>query len=437
MFQAAIVGRPNVGKSTLFNCLTRTRRSIVGDEPGITRDRIYGSVEYAGKKFSLVDTGGMIPRESALVAPEIFKQALVAVEESDLVLLVVDGQAGLTPTDQELLELLRRTGRKLWLVINKVDSLKHEDRVLPFFEMAAERMFPVSGEHKFGVDDLLDEIARLAGVAAEKEVERPDEVRIAVVGRPNVGKSSIVNLLCGQARVIVSEVPGTTRDSVDTLIRREGRCYRLVDTAGIRRKGRTEGMAEKLGVVMAQRALRQADVAVLVIDGVEGPTKLDAAIAGYAIEAGNSVLVVVNKWDLVKEREQAIKQFRDEIARRMKFLDFAPLDFISARTGQRVVKILDNAARAAAARRVRVPTAALNDFFQTELRESYLDSFPDKRFKIKYITQVSVAPPTFVLFAGTRDVHFSHRRFIVNRLREHFGFYATPVRLLVRGGNRS
>ncbi|HEY3128625.1 MAG TPA: ribosome biogenesis GTPase Der [Acidobacteriota bacterium] len=432
MFQVAILGRPNVGKSTLFNRLTRKRRAIVGDEPGITRDRIYGVAEWNDRKFTVVDTGGMLPRDPESIVSEIFKQAITAINESDLLLLMVDAQTGPTPLDEELLQLLRKTGKEIWLVVNKVDLPQHEAWMNPFYRMGAKQMFAVSGEHKVGVDELMNQISKRA--AATPDVPQAEEVSIAIVGRPNVGKSSIVNFLCGQERVIVSEAPGTTRDSVDTLIRRDGRSFRLVDTAGIRRKGKTEAMAEKLSVVMARKSLRQADVAVVVVDGVEGPTKLDAAIAGYAVEEGCSVLLAVNKWDLVANRAEMGKTFQDEISRRMKFLDFAPVDFISAKTGQRVVKILDHAARAAEARRLRIPTPDLNDFFHRQIRESHLDSFPDKKFKVKYITQVGTSPPTFVLFVNSRKIHFSQRRFVVNRLREEFGFYATPIRLLVRSG---
>ncbi|MBI4456789.1 MAG: ribosome biogenesis GTPase Der [Acidobacteria bacterium] len=434
MFQAAILGRPNVGKSTLFNRLTRSRRAIVSNEPGITRDRIYGSVEWNGKKFTVVDSGGMIPGESELMVSEIFKQAAVAAQESDLLLLLMDARTGPTPTDEELLQFLRKTGKEIWLVVNKIDSPKHEDWIIPFYELGIDRIFPVSAEHKLGVEELVSEIAQRANVAPE--TRQREEVRIAIVGRPNVGKSSIVNLLCGEERVIVTDLPGTTRDTVDTLIRREGRCFRLIDTAGIRRKGKTEAMAEKLSVVMARKSLRQADVAVLVVDALEGPTKLDATIAGYAVDEGCSVLIAVNKWDLVTNRAEMAQKFREEIARRMRFLEFAPVDFISARTGQRVVKILDRALRATQARKLRIPTAQLNDFFQREVRGSYLDSFPDKKFKIKYITQVSTGPPTFVLFASPPRIHFSHRRFVINRLRERFDFYATPVRLVIRSDRR-
>ncbi|HEV8132187.1 MAG TPA: ribosome biogenesis GTPase Der [Acidobacteriota bacterium] len=434
MYQVAILGRPNVGKSTLFNRLIRSRRSIVGDQPGITRDRIYGLVEKNGKKFAVVDTGGMIPRESELIASEMFKQATVALQESNLLLLMVDAQTGPTPLDEELLQYLRKTGKELWLVVNKVDVPGHEDRVAPFYQLGTKRIFPVSAEHKIGIEDLVTEIAQR--VEESTEAAWQEETRIAIVGRPNVGKSSIVNFLCGQQRVIVGEAPGTTRDSVDTLIRREGRSFRLVDTAGIRRKGKTEAMAEKLSVVMARKSLSQADVAVVVIDGVEGPTKLDAAIAGYALDEGCSILVGVNKWDLVINRAQAVLEFQQEISRRMKFLDFAPVDFISARTGQRVVKILDHAARAAQARQLRISTSELNEFFHKKIKQSYLDSFPDRKFKVKYITQVSTAPPTFVLFANSPKIHFSHRRFVINRLREQFDFYATPIRLLVRSSGQ-
>ncbi|MBI2821354.1 MAG: ribosome biogenesis GTPase Der [Acidobacteria bacterium] len=435
MYQVAILGRPNVGKSTLFNRLTGKRRAIVGDQPGITRDRIYGSVEWNGRTFQVVDCGGMVPDDPELVVSEIFKQASVAIRESALLLLLVDGQTGPMPADEELLRFLRKTGKEIWLVVTKIDAPKHESRIFPFYEFGVDCIFPVSAEHKLGVESLVAEICeRVTGGGAREE--ETEEVRIAIVGRPNVGKSSIVNFLCGSERVIVTDVPGTTRDAVDTLIRRGGHCYRLIDTAGIRRKGRTEALAEKLSVVMARKSLRQADVAVLVLDGVEGPTKLDAAIAGYAVEEGCSVLLVVNKWDLVSNRAEAAPRFQDEISRRMKFLDFAPVEFISARTGQRVVKILERALEAASSRKVRISTAELNDFLQREIRQAFLQSGSDKTLKVKYITQVSVGPPTFILFASASRLHFSHRRFIINRLRERFGFYATPVRLLVRSSRR-
>jgi GTP-binding protein len=431
MYQVAVLGRPNVGKSTLFNRLTRSRRSIVGDEPGITRDRIYATVEADGRRFTLVDCGGMVPRESELIPSEIFKQAMLAIEQSDLLLLMVDGRTGPLPLDEELLQHLRKTGKEIWLVVNKIDSLVQENLPAAFHSLGVAEMFPVSCEHGIGVIELA---SRLAARAGEAPIEaESDEIRIAIVGRPNVGKSSIVNLLAGEERVIVTDVPGTTRDAVDTLIRREGRSFRLIDTAGIRRKGKTEAMAEKLSVVMARKSLTQADVAVLILDGVEGPTHLDAAIGGYAFEEGCSVLVAVNKWDLVEDRSEAALRIEGEIGRRMKFLEFAPIDFISARTGQRVVRILDRAVKAAEARRLRIPTARLNEFFEKEVAP-FLQSVADSKFKVKYVTQASTAPPTFVLFTSAARLHFSHQRFIVNRLREHFDFFATPIRLRLRSG---
>ncbi len=433
MFQVAIVGRPNVGKSTLFNRLCGSRRSIVGDEPGITRDRIYGVARSGGKAVSVLDTGGLIPEAQALIPGGILRQVEAAIRESALVLLVVDGRAGVTPLDEQLLPMLRKTGKPVFTVVNKIDGPELEAYAAPFYAFGTAGVFPVSAEHSRGLGDLVDAVMARAGEGPE-EPAAEEEVRIAVVGRPNVGKSSLVNRMLGFERSIVTDIPGTTRDSVDTLVRREGRRYRIVDTAGIRRKGKTEGLAEKISVVMAQKSLRDADVALLLLDAEEGVTKLDAAIGGYALESGCSVIIVLNKWDLVEGKDtHTLETFRASVERRMKYLSFAPIITVSAVTGQRVSKIFDLVDQAGAARKVRVPTGTLNNLFVPDLAEQFSSRNPNMKLGIRYITQARSDPPTFVVFCSGREkLHFSTERYLVNRLREHFGFFAAPVRIQQR-----
>src|SRR5918911_347890 len=366
----AVVGRPNVGKSTLFNRLVGERRAIVGDEPGITRDRIYGEAEWSGRRFSVVDTGGIVPDETAVIPANILKQAEYAIREACALVWVVDARAGATPLDEELARLLRATGKTVLVAANKVDAARLEAHAVEFHRFGFEDVLPVSAETGDGVAELLDAlVGRLpppaeAGGTDEEEAARRSEVRLAIVGRPNTGKSSLLNRLIGEERVIVSPLAGTTRDAVDTGLNRGGRRFRLIDTAGIRRKGKTEEMAEKLSVVMARRSLERADVAVVVIDAVEGVTALDANIAGYALEAGCSIIIAVNKWDAVPDKETGTPAaFERDLRDKMKFLDWAPVVFISALTGQRVTRLLPLAARADRARSLRIPTSQLNDFF--------------------------------------------------------------------------
>jgi GTPase len=437
MFQVAIVGRPNVGKSTLFNRLCGSRRSIVGDEPGITRDRIYSSVQWNGQTISVLDTGGIIPEAQETIPARILDQVAAAISESDLVMMIVDGRAGITPLDQQLLPMIRKTGKPIWTVVNKIDSPELESYAAPFYEFGAERVFPVSAEHGPGTAELLDSIAALAKERPDAVAAQPDEageeIGVAVVGRPNVGKSSLVNRLLGFERSIVTDVPGTTRDAVDTVLALNGTRYRIIDTAGIRRKGKTEGRVEKVSVVMAQKSLSRADVALLLIDADEGVTKLDSTIGGYASESGCSVIIVLNKWDLVEKDTHTLEEFTDNIHRRMKYLAYAPILAVSAVTGQRVTKLLDMIRRAYEARHVRVPTGTLNNLFVPETAERFAVQDPHQRLKIRYITQARSDPPTFVVFTSGRDrLHFSTERYLVNQLREQFGFFATPVRIRQR-----
>jgi len=441
-----IVGRPNVGKSTLFNRLTGTRRSIVTNEPGITRDRIYGKAEWDGRGFEVVDTGGIVPEEKAGIPGEILRQARVAIENASRVIQVVDGREGPVPLDQELAQLLRNAGKPPVIAVNKVDSPKQSDWAAQFYELS-DQIFPVSAEHGFGVDALLDAITHGFPVGTTAEM-RPN-IDIAIIGRPNVGKSTLLNQLVGAERSIVSPEPGTTRDAVDTAVEYRGKSYRFLDTAGIRRKGKTKLIAEKLSVIMARRHLERADVALLVADASVGVTSHDATIASYAEQSGKSVIIVMNKWDLAlkaaqekaaqaKRGERApgparlIADYEPMVRSKLKFLAYAPVVFVSALTGERVEKLYGLIDRVVEARSRRISTGELNRW----LAGVDLDrgtSPASGKVKIYYITQTAAAPPTFVLFTNqTKPLHFSFQRFLENRLRAAFDFTGTPIRFTQR-----
>ncbi len=493
-----IVGRPNVGKSALFNRITGTRRSIVTDEPGITRDRIYGTANWQGRSFEVVDTGGIVPDEKAGIPGEILRQARVAIEKAAQLVLVVDTRAGLTPLDSELCRLLRKAGRPLAVAANKVDTARLEAEVAPFYELGVP-VFPISAEHGLGVGEMLD--ALTADFAAgEEPAEAPPEIRVAIIGRPNVGKSTLLNRLTGEERAIVSPEAGTTRDAVDTLVTREGRGYRLVDTAGIRRKGKTKLVAEKLSVMMARRHLERADVALVLVDAEQGVTSNDATIAGYAQESGRGVIIVMNKWDLALEAAKAageeaaaraaakgklekvpkgrrgersksrrrgtqnsqirtpnsarllspttydlatrpmrlrdpgliMSDYEKIVRAKLKALEFAPVVFLSALTGDKTAKLWSLMDQVAEAHRRRISTGELNRWVsQVDLGRA---SSPGARqVKIFYVTQASVGPPTFVLFTNqSRPLHFNFERFLQNQLRAAFDFTGTPIRLRQR-----
>jgi GTP-binding protein len=437
----AIIGRPNVGKSTLFNRLTGSRKSIVGDEPGITRDRIYGDVEWKSKTFELVDTGGIVPDDEAIIPANIFKQAGFAIDKAEAIIWVVDARAGVTPLDEEISVYLRNIGKPVFIAANKCESQKVEDEAAEFYQFGFE-LSPLSAEHGTSVGDLLDKVFDVLSFEDEAETAEPEEIRLAIIGRPNVGKSSLLNKILGEERVIVSPIAGTTRDAIDTHLVVDGQKYLLIDTAGIRRKGKTTEMAEKMSVIMARKALERADVAVLVIDAAEGVANLDANIAGYAVDSGCSVIIVVNKWDAVEDKEtNTVYEFERNLRRQMKFLEWAPIVFISALTGQRVTKILPLVAQANEARNLRVTTSKLNDFFETNISQPRGGTAPApvkggvSRLKVQYITQGGMRPPLFVLFTSGGNkagLHFSYLRYVENKLRESFGFFATPIRLKER-----
>ena len=465
-----IVGRPNVGKSTLFNRIIGSRRAIVGDESGITRDRLYGEAEWHGHRLRIVDTGGIIPDEKDFIPAEVFRQAKVALREADAVIMLVDGRSELAAPDLELARLLIRAGKPLFLAVNKIDSEKQQGLADEFYRLGIRKLFPISAEHGRGVDDLLDAILEVlplerkittedTGDTAEEKQEETDaaprETKVAIIGHPNVGKSTLLNRLIGAERAIVSPVPGTTRDAVDEVVERDGLRFRFIDTAGIRRKGKTHLMAEKLSVVMARKHLEAADIALLVLDATEGVSQLDAAIAGYAHESGRSVIIVVNKWDLwcnvgapsttprtglarekkVGTRASAPHQrmpvaraaYEQRLRYALKFLSYAPVLIVSATTGRGTEKIFPTLEQVAAERRKRIGTGEMNRF----LKHVDFDraSVPARQqVKIYYITQAAVAPPTFVLFTDRKvKLHFSYQRFLENQIRRAFGFVGTPI----------
>jgi GTP-binding protein len=474
----AIVGRPNVGKSTLFNRVVGSRRAIVGDEPGITRDRLYGDAEWRGRRIRIIDTGGIIPEDKDFIPSEIFRQARVAFDEAAAIIMVVDGRAELAAPDMELVRLLRKTGRPLFLAVNKADSEKQASIVDEFHRLGIKHMFPISAEHGRGIDDLLDAVFEVlppsestTTEAAESTEEESDaaqdplsgelpaedetvyETKVAIIGHPNVGKSTLLNRLTSSDRAIVSPIPGTTRDAVDEIIEHNGRRFRFIDTAGIRRKGKTHLMAEKLSVVMARKHLEGADIALLVIDATEGVSQLDAAIAGYAHESGRSMIIVVNKWDLVisgnlkpgrpskamrmRESKRPADQiaYEERLRHDLKFLNYAPIVFISAQSGKGTEKIFPLLERVASERRKRVTTSAMNRFIETVDFERATVPMRS-RVKILYMTQASVAPPTFVLFTNRAvKLHFSYQRFLENQIREAFGFLGTPIWIKNRARN--
>jgi GTPase len=442
----AIVGRPNVGKSTLFNRLIGERRSIVGDEPGITRDRIYGEAEWNGTRFALVDTGGIIPDDEAVIPANILKQASFAIEDARALLWLVDARKGVTPLDQELAQLLRATGKRVLVAANKTDAVNWESDAGEFHSFGFADVFPVSAEHGNGIGDMLDTLSAglTVGSSTAEDVSATSapatrELRLAIVGRPNVGKSSLLNRLLGEERAIVSPVAGTTRDSVDTLLETTEQTFRLIDTAGIRRKGKTLEMAEKLSVVMARKSLERADVAFVVLDVEQGIAALDAAIAGYAVEAGCSIILVLNKWDTLENKlTGSVAAFERKVREQMKFLSWGAIVTTSALTGQRLQKLLPLAVRAYRARSLRIPTSRLNQFFEEQVRQKSgiipAKSHGGSRLHVQYITQTSVHPPTFVVFTsgGKAGLHFSFLRHLENRLREEFDFFATPIRIIER-----
>ena len=439
-----LVGRPNTGKSTLFNRITGSRRAIVTAVPGTTRDVIEQEAAWRSVPFQLVDTGGMFGASQDPLQALVVQRGRWALEAADVIVFVVDGRDGLLPGDEEIAKVLRPLGKPLILAVNKLEDRRARDRALEFYQFGFDPVVEVAAEHGIGVGDLLEEVLTKlpaprseARQAAPSDLEpRPSEVAVAVVGRPNVGKSSLVNRLLREERVMVSDTPGTTRDAVDAVLRWHRRDFRIVDTAGIRRPGRVArgGQIEAVSVVVARRAIERADVAVLVIDSVEGATDQDAAIAGEADRAGCGIIIAANKWDLLRGKGQEfVRAFDEDLRLKMKFLDYAPLLHISARTGERAPKLLELIDRVADSRRLRVPTGELNRFIEAVTAVHPPAGEGHRAVKVLYAAQTSVEPPTIVLFTNVATgLHFSYERFLINRLREAFGFVGTPIRLHVR-----
>ncbi|MBI4536774.1 MAG: ribosome biogenesis GTPase Der [candidate division NC10 bacterium] len=429
----AIVGRPNVGKSTLFNRLIGGRRAIVDDMPGVTRDRLYGETEWRGRRFVLADTGGLEPAGTGIMAA-VRVQAQQAVAEADVILLLADAKEGLTPADAEVARLLRRgTHQPILLVANKVDGVGQESLAADFARLGFDPIYPISAEQGRGIGELLDAVYALAGEGGEAEAQT-SAITVAVVGRPNVGKSSLVNRILGTERVVVSAEPGTTRDAIDTPFSFQGCEYILVDTAGIRSKGRTGHTVERYSVSRALAAVRRADVALILLDGVEGVTAPDTRVGGEAHEAGCASILVVNKWDCHKGEADAEERTQETLQENFKFLDYAPVAFVSALTGFRVKSLFRLINEVAAARARRIPTPELNDVMLRAVERRPPPAEQGRPVRIRYATQVAVKPPTFLCFAtASKGLHFSYRRYLENCLRDAFDFRGTPIRLSVRG----
>jgi len=428
----AIVGRPNVGKSTLFNRIVGARVAIVEDEPGVTRDRLYQDAEWAGRTFTLVDTGGLDLQETGEIAGGVRRQVELAVREADAVLFVVDARAELTGTDREVADMLRRTRKPVLLVANKVENFARTEHLADFYRLGLGEPVPVSAAEGLNTGDMLDRLLTMLP-PGEEETEENDVIRIAVIGRPNVGKSSLINAMLGEERVIVSDVPGTTRDAIDIHLYRGDKHYVLVDTAGMRRKSRIERATEKYSVIRSLRAINRSEVVVLVLDATEGVTEQDKRIAGYAHEQGKAAVIAVNKWDLVEKDTRTAERFIENIRRELAFIDYAPILFISALTGKRIHRVLEQVDGVAQQSHLRISTSNLNAL----LREAVLQNPPPGRktgrLKIFYATQSGVKPPTFVLFVNDRELmHFSYLRYLENQLRQAYGFEGTPLRFILR-----
>ena len=433
----AIIGRPNVGKSTLFNRLSQKNKAIVIDEPGATRDRNYADCTWYDKNFTLIDTGGFEPASAEKILVQMREQTTLAMEEADIIIFLMDGREGLTPSDREITSILRQIKKPVFFTINKIDGLKHESLAYDFYQLGIETLHPISAQHGGGIYELMDAVAAYLPTAGEQDQAGEERIRIAVIGKPNVGKSSLVNKILGYERTIVNPLPGTTRDAIDTSFELNEKKYILIDTAGIRRKSRISQVLEKYSIVQALKAINRCDIALLLIDAEEGMTEQDAKIAGLAVERGTACIIVVNKWDIIEKDNSTVGNYVMDIKDKVKFMDYAPIIFISALTGQRVVRIFEIIETVYSQYMKRVATSDLN-----KVMREFLESNPPSRNQhkanpITFMTQTSVAPPTFVFFTREpKAIHFSYRRFLTNRIREAFGFDQVPVRLIFRKKNR-
>ncbi|MBC2736497.1 MAG: ribosome biogenesis GTPase Der [Desulfobacteraceae bacterium] len=426
----ALVGRPNVGKSTLFNRLTRTRDALVDDFPGVTRDRNYGDAEWDEVPFTVVDTGGFAGQVDDSFADAIRQQVFQAIEDADAVIMMMDGKYGLSPFDRDIVDRLRDAGKTVFYVVNKIDGPEQENALVDFYRLGLEKVYPLSAEHRYGLVDLLDALVKTFPPSTDAP---RDEIKIAVVGRPNVGKSSLINRLIGQPRHLVSDIPGTTRDAVDSVLTHHGQQYRLIDTAGIRRKGKVSQKLEKFSIMKALRSLDRCDVALILIDASEGITDQDISVAGYAYDRGCGCIFLLNKWDLVEKDHRTVKAYNERLHMEAKFLTFAPVMTISALTGQRLQRIFQLVKEVYEQYAARIPTGRVNRILEQAMKDNEPSLHRGRRIKFYYATQASSQPPTFILFVNYPEaVHFSYRRYLLNQIRSAAGLDKTPVRLLLR-----
>lgn len=429
----AIVGRPNVGKSTLFNVLAGEKISIVQDTPGVTRDRIYADINWLDYNFTLIDTGGIEPESENIILKSMREQAEIAIETADVILFMTDVRQGMVDDDAKVADMLRRSKKPIVLVVNKVDSFeKFMPDVYEFYNLGLGDPHPISGSSRLGIGDMLDEVVSHFNESAKDDTE-DERPRIAIIGKPNVGKSSIINKLLGEDRVIVSDIAGTTRDAVDTEIVRNGREYVFIDTAGLRRKSKIKEDIERYSIIRTVSAVERCNVAVLVIDATEGITDQDAKIAGIAHDRGKGMIIAVNKWDAIEKNDKTIYKFTEEIRNKLSYMPYAELLFISAQTGQRLPKLFETIDAVIENHSLRIATGVLNEIMSEAVAMQQPPSDKGKRLKLYYITQVSVKPPTFVIFVNDKELmHFSYTRYIENRIRESFGFRGTPLKFIIR-----
>ncbi|MBI5250348.1 MAG: ribosome biogenesis GTPase Der [Desulfomonile tiedjei] len=438
----ALVGRPNVGKSTMFNLLTRTRKALVEDTPGLTRDRNYADVTLRDKSFTVVDTGGFEPTSDDIMLSQMRTQTMVAIEQADVIVFMGDGKVGVTPSDHEIVRALQQTDKKVLYAVNKVDSEKQENLFADFCALGVDPIYPVSAMTGYGADELIEAVLAdiPEDVSAETETAPEPPLKVAVVGRPNVGKSTFINLLLGEERLVANPEPGTTRDSIDTIVRSHGKEYLFIDTAGIRRRSRIVDRVEKYSVIKAFRSIDRADIVLVLMDSTEGVTDQDARIAGYAFERGRGVILLLNKWDKVQKDSNTITGYFDHVRNSLKYLQYAPILTISALTGTRALKIFGLINELEAQYKKRVGTGELNRFLEDALVGHPPGMHRSKPIKIYYLTQIRTAPPTFVFFCNfPESIHFSYKRFMENRLREGFNFGGSPLKLIFKKkpGSRS
>lgn len=428
----AIVGRPNVGKSTLFNKLTGKRIAIVEDSPGVTRDRIYCHVEWLKHNFILVDTGGIEPESEDIILKQMKRQAELAIETADVIVFMVDGKEGIVPADYEVAEMLRKAKKPVVLIVNKIDNASLEDNKYEFYNLGIGEPLAISASQGLGIGDMLDEIVKNFKDIADAVEETP-EIKVAITGKPNVGKSSLLNKLAGEERVIVSDIPGTTRDAIDSYIQINEDKFLFIDTAGIRRKSKVKEEVERYSAIRSLAAIERADICLVMIDAEEGVTEQDERIAGFAHEAGKGIIIVVNKWDLIEKDDKTMNEFENAIRRDLAFIDYAPIAFISAKTGQRINKLIETIKYVDNQHAMRVRTGVLNEVVNEALLMKQPPIERGKMLKIYYATQASTRPPTFVFFVNYTDsIHFSYARYLENQIRKHFGMEGTPIRFIYR-----